>query len=85
MENSSRILVPIAAVIVGGLFYLGGVAMQTHAVRDKPEISHDNLAQISVSGEGKVYVSPDIAQLSFGVQTGRVATAKMQWLNWQRP
>lgn len=76
MENSSRFIVPLAAVIIGGVFYLAGVSMQTYAVRDTQKINHDNLSQISVTGEGKTYVSPDIAQLSFGVQTGRVATAK---------
>lgn len=32
---------------------------------------------ISVSGEGRVFGSPDIAELSFGIQTGRMDTAKV--------
>lgn len=32
--------------------------------------------QITVSGEGRVMANPDIAQVSFGVQTGRVKTAE---------
>lgn len=31
---------------------------------------------ISVSGEGRVFAAPDIAELSFGIQTGRMETTK---------
>ncbi len=57
----------LAAVIIGGSFFVYGKTVET---RDhSPTI-------ITVSGEGKEYGSPDIAMLSFGVQTGRRSTAK---------
>ena len=54
------------AVVIGGGFYVWGKHIE---VRD------DERATISVSGEGKIFVTPDIAQLSFGVATGRQKTA----------
>ena len=58
---------PIAvAVVVGGL-YIAGKFVETRDVTP---------ATISVSGEGKVSAVPDIAELSFGVQTGRQPTAQ---------
>ncbi len=58
---------PISVAAVLGVFYLGGKAIES---RDFTP------ATISVSGEGKVSAVPDIASLSFGVQTGRVSTAQ---------
>ncbi len=57
----------LLAVVVGGGFYLGG--KQIEAQDRTPTI-------ISVSGVGKVSAPPDIAELTFGVQTGRKTTAK---------
>jgi uncharacterized protein len=57
----------VAAVLIGGGFYLQGKKMEVRPL---------NPASISVSGEGKVTASPDIAELTFGVSTGRRATAK---------
>ena len=57
----------IIAVILGGVFYLGGKHLES---RDSTPTT------ISVTGEGKVSATPDIAQLTFGVQTGRKETAK---------
>lgn len=59
----------IAAVAIGGAFYLAGKHIETDAVRNPP-------LTISVSGEGKVMGTPDIAHLSFGVQTERLPTAE---------
>jgi uncharacterized protein len=56
----------LAAVIVGGLFYVGGKYVET---RDR------EIPLITVSGEGKASVVPDIAALNLGVQTGRKQTA----------
>jgi uncharacterized protein YggE len=57
----------IAAVFIGGAFFVWGKTVET---RDHSPTT------ISVSGEGRVFTAPDIAELSFGVQTGRKATAK---------
>jgi hypothetical protein len=42
------------------------------------------MVTISVVGEGKVAAVPDIAQLSFGVQTGREATAEQAMKNLEQ-
>jgi len=57
---------PIVVVIIAGGSYIYG---KTVEARPEP-------AMISVAGEGKVNAAPDIAQLSFGVQTGRQPTAQ---------
>lgn len=60
--------VPILAVIIGGLFYVSG-----------KKIEADNMpgeeGMITVSGEGRAFAVPDIAEISVGVSTGRQATA----------
>jgi len=56
----------VVALILGGAF----VAGQKIEMRGSP-------ATISVNGEGKVTAVPDIAALSFGMQTGRQATAQI--------
>lgn len=57
----------LAAFLVGGA-YIGGKYVET---RDQDRVT------ISVSGEGRVFAPPDIAEVSFGVQTGRMQTAKL--------
>ncbi|MBI3336981.1 SIMPL domain-containing protein [Candidatus Peregrinibacteria bacterium] len=59
---------PIFVALVVGGAYIGGKVVET---RDREK------TLISVSGEGRIFSSPDIAELSFGVQTGRVQTAKV--------
>lgn len=59
-------LPPVVALILGGAFIAG----------KKIEV-HGEPATISISGEGKVSAVPDIAALSFGVQTGRQETAQV--------
>jgi uncharacterized protein len=60
------IWLPIAiALILGGSFVMG----KKIELRGAP-------STISISGEGKVSAVPDIASLSFGVQTGRQKTAQ---------
>ncbi len=59
----------LAAVIIGGVFYLTGKNMEVTAPQQNP-------ATISVFADAKVSAAPDIAQLSFGVATGRQPTAK---------
>ncbi len=59
----------IIAVALGGGFYLAGKHIENDAVRHPPVV-------ISVSGEGKVMGTPDIAMLSFGVQTDRLPSAE---------
>lgn len=57
----------LLAVLLGGGFFVLGKYVET---RDRTPVT------IAVSGEGKVTASPDIAELTFGVQTGRKTTAK---------
>ncbi len=59
----------LAAVTIGGCFYLGGKHLELRHRNDVP-------SSVSVSGEGKVQAVPDIAELSFGVRMERVRTAK---------
>lgn len=56
----------IVAILVGGA-YIAGKFVET---RDQEK------TLISVSGEGRIFASPDIGEVSFGVQTGRMQTAK---------
>lgn len=57
----------LAAVLIGGMFFVWGKKIET---KDRQPTT------ISVSGEGRVFAAPDIAELSFGVQSGRKQTAK---------
>lgn len=57
----------ILAVVVGGGFYVYG---------KKLDVRGQAPASITVSGDAKVSAKPDIAELSFGVTTGRMGTAK---------
>jgi uncharacterized protein len=57
----------LVAVLLGGLFYLGGQWIQSE--------NEPNQATISVSGDGRAFAVPDIAEISVGVQTGRQSTA----------
>ncbi len=72
--SSSSFWTPLAAVALGGLFYLAGVSLSAGtplaAGNDRP------VPQITVSGDGKVSAAPNIGLLTFGVQTGRMTSAK---------
>lgn len=68
-KTSMPVWALLAAVVIGGFFYVGGKQIETSTT---PEPR----GTISVSGDGRVFMAPDIAQLSFGVQTGRQPTAK---------
>jgi len=57
------------AVGLGGLFYIVGTAIEIGPTANPPVL-------ISVSADAKVSAPPDIATLSFGVQTGRQPTAQ---------
>lgn len=59
----------ILAVAIGGAFYIAGKNIEADS-SDPAE--HGS---ITVSGGGRVFTPPDIAQLSFGVQTGRQTSA----------
>ncbi|MBI3619356.1 SIMPL domain-containing protein [Candidatus Peregrinibacteria bacterium] len=58
----------LLAVVLGGLFYISGKKIE---MRDR------TVPTIVVSGEGKAFSVPDIAQASFGVQTDTMASAKI--------
>lgn len=60
---------PILVVVIGGAFYVHGKNIEINSMSRQPVI-------ISVSADAKVSATPDIASLSFGVQTGRQSTAK---------
>ncbi len=60
---------PIIVVLIGGAFYLYGKQMEIRAPAESPLV-------ISVSADAKVSTPPDIATVSFGMSTGRQATAK---------
>lgn len=57
----------LAAVIIGGVFYVGGKKLET---------KDHTPTMITVTGEGKTAAAPDIAELSFGITVQRQATAK---------
>lgn len=57
----------LLAVLIGGGAYIAGKHIET---RDREPVT------ISVSGEGKTNAVPDVARLSFGIQTERKQTAK---------
>lgn len=60
---------PIVAVVIAGAFYLAGKAI---------EVKHANPpGTITVSGEGKSTVTPNIAQISFGLDTGVLSTTQV--------
>lgn len=58
----------ITAVIIGGAFYIAGKNIEAN-----PEVQQPST--ITVSGDGRAFAIPDIAQLNVGVQTGRQVTA----------
>lgn len=58
----------IGAVVVGGCFYIAGKHIET----DTTEAP----STITVSGEGKVTATPDIAQVTVGVQTKRLESSE---------
>jgi len=65
-RSCCKFLPIIVALVLGG-FFVAGKYVEVRGV-DRPSIS--------VDAEGKVMAQPDIAQLAFGVQTGRVQTAQ---------
>ncbi len=65
MLSKSQLTILIA-VTIGSVFFVAGKNVE---VKSDP-------ATITVSGEGEVSAVPDIASLSFGVQTGRQETAQ---------
>ena len=59
----------LLAVLIGGGFYVYG----KHLDRSPSPVAPGT---ITVSGEGKIQVTPDIAEMSFGMTTGTQPTAK---------
>jgi uncharacterized protein YggE len=72
--TSPRIPTLLLAVVIGGVFYVAGEFVAT---RKEPLV-------ISVSGEGRVFGIPDIAEVSLGVQTGREKSAEIAMGELQR-
>jgi len=67
MHMRHPVWLPIFLALIVGGFYLTGKYIEG---QDLSPVT------ISVNGEGKVMAVPDIAELSFGVQTGRQKTAE---------
>ena len=71
MDSTINVRPPIwalmVAVALGGMFYIGGKYVEKRNI---------DPITITVSGEGKVAASPDLAMLSLGVQTGRQPTSE---------
>ena len=66
----------IAVLILGVLvFFVGQLVLQNRAV------SLQNQNQITVSGEGKIYVKPDVALISLGVTTQAKTVADVTTAN----
>jgi len=59
----------LTAVAIGGLFYISGKNIENQTLDPSEN------GTISVSGDARVFIAPDIGELSLGIQTGRQATA----------
>lgn len=64
----------LAAIVVGGLFYVGGQYVASQPQRVEQEVTANR--EITVAGHGKVLATPTVAQLTLGVTTGPQATAE---------
>src|SRR5687768_7933224 len=64
----------LSAVVVGGLFYVAGqyIALQPTRIQQETEAGRE----ITVTGDGRVFARPDIAEITVGVSTGPQATAE---------
>lgn len=65
----SPVWLPILVVLIGGGFYIYGKDMERRAPVESPLV-------ISVSADAKVSTPPDVATLTFGMNTGRQSSAK---------
>ena len=63
----------LAAVLIGGLLYVGGQYLSSQPQRIQKET--EAAREITVQGHGVVKSKPDIARITLGVMTGRQATA----------
>lgn len=61
-------------VVVGGIFYLAGQYLASAPQRTEQEQKAER--EITVRGTGEVKATPDVAEISFGVTTGRMPTAE---------
>ncbi|MDP3883050.1 MAG: SIMPL domain-containing protein [Candidatus Staskawiczbacteria bacterium] len=69
-DLSNRFFIIIAILVLGVLvFFVGQMAYQFQS------LDRQNINQVTVSGQGKVYVKPDIAMVNLGVTTTGVTTA----------
>lgn len=58
----------LVAVAIGGAFYIAGKNIEADTRAEQP-------GTVTVSGDGRAFITPDIARLNLGVQTGRQASA----------
>ncbi len=61
----------LLSVTLGGVFFVAGQVLSV-----KQQAKEETRASISVQGMGRVFASPDIAVLNFGIATGRQSTAQ---------
>ncbi len=64
----------VAAVIIGGIFYIFGQYLASQPEQVQQEAAAQR--QITVEGRGEIQTVPDVAQLSLGVTTGIQPTAE---------
>jgi len=64
----------LVAIIVGGLFYIGGQYVASSPLRIQQEVEANR--EITVTGTGDVTAIPDIATISLGLTTGPQPSAE---------
>ncbi len=64
----------LAAVVVGGLFFLAGQYISSQPQRAQKEAELNR--EITVQGEGEVTATPDIAKITLSVQTAVLPTSQ---------
>jgi hypothetical protein len=79
LDLSNRFFIIIAILVLGVLIYFVGQMMYQFQSLDQQSMN-----QITVTGEGKVYVKPDIALVSLGVKTTGLTTADVMKKNTEK-
>jgi uncharacterized protein len=74
MENEKKCMMHDAKFVLSLVLVLGMIALGVLSILRDRIVYQDN-NQMSVSAEGEMFAKPDIATISFGVQTERAAEA----------
>ena len=67
IKNNNPVIIAVIASVIIGASFVSGKFVETR-MHVGPTIS--------VSGDGRIFANPDIASISFGVQTGRQKTSQ---------